>query len=146
MQEHTFWHILETSAARSANQQNRMAASVIEHLCRLDVEQIIGYAKCFYAFDAKLTNPTFKQVCQSLHPNASLAEFINFRAWIIFQGYDFFRLVLSAPALCHDFSSLESFENRYAWVAVRAYERKTRKRDFYELPQIIALVEALPEP
>ncbi len=145
MQIHTFWHILETSSARSKRDSTPLAVNVVHHLCRLDVGQVLAFAKIFYALDASLTRREVKEVCLQIKPQANAKDFIEFRAWVIFQGFEFYRLVNSAPDLLLSLADENSVSQNFSAVVVRAYERKTRKRDFYELPEIELIISNLPD-
>ncbi len=144
MRVHTFWHIIETVRARQGENNRWLRLGLVNHLSKLDIEEVLDFAKIFYGYDARLTTKELLQVCIRLRPEADDADFMALRAWVVFQGGEFFRLAESVPALLAELADLSAFDHELASVPIRAYERVSRCRDFYQHPEIEAIVDGLP--
>jgi hypothetical protein len=124
MDESRFWQLIDQSRREASGpwQQHQRLAELLDGLTP---NEIAGFAKHWYIKHRDAYRWDLWAVAYVIEGGCSDDSFMDFRAWLIAQGKEFYESVMSEPARVADRASDGVCYERMNYVARSVYQKKT---------------------
>lgn len=97
MDEKKFWELVDWSKAEAADSEDDQSILLAEKLTTLPVQEVVDFERIFDAMMAKAYRWDLWAVAFIINGGCSDDSFMDFRAWIISRGQQFFENSMKAP-------------------------------------------------